>query len=159
MLLLSTDKIKEIAEMLDCGFNCYLNKKSKETIFLTEEQNYFDDFEEGEFDHEFEEPWDADRKAIYENFPDYLKVEKMESSESFAIMEGFAEEVDSVNLQKRLFYALGQQKPFSKFKYIIDDSGDYREQWFAFKSEKIQEWVKEQIDAYNLGVNSGNDEE
>ena len=142
MILLTTYQIKDIAGELDCGFNCFINKKTREVISLIGDADDFYDPEE--------DAWADDRKKVEENPDDYLAIEKMESRESFGIMAGFAEIVDSISLRNRLIYALNQKKPFSKFKYIIDNSGDYRQKWFDFKDEAMQEWVKEQIDSYNL---------
>jgi hypothetical protein len=146
MILLTTEQIREIAEQLDCGFRCFINKHNREQIFLYGNE---DDFFEPEDD-----AWADERKKIDKNPGDYLEIEKMESRDSFFVMEDFADTVDSVKLRKDLIYVLNQKKPFSKFKYVIDNSGEYRDKWFAFKAERMQEWVKEQVDMFNLGTNS-----
>lgn len=147
MILLTTDQIKEIAEQLDCGFSCFINKKTREMVFL-----YGD--EDDVFAME-EDAWADERKKIKKKPKDYLEIEKMDSHESFRVMEDFAETVDSVRLRQDLFQVLNQKKPFSKFKYVVDCSGGYREKWFAFKAERLQEWVKEQVDMYNRGLTDG----
>jgi hypothetical protein len=147
MILLTMDQIKEIAEQLDCGFSCFINKKTREMIFLYgDEDNFFTTEEDA---------WADERKKIRKKPGDYLEVEKMESRDSFRVMEGFAETVDSVKLRQDLMQVLNQKKPFSKFKYVIDCSGEYREKWFAFKAERMQEWVKEQVDMYNRRLVDG----
>jgi hypothetical protein len=144
MILLTVEQIKEIAEQLDCGFSCFINKKTREIISL-----YGD---EDDFFEEDDDSWADDRKKIEKKPGDYLEIEKMESWDSFKIMEGFADSVDSIKLRRELINVLNQRKPFSKFKWVIDNSGEYREKWFAFKAERIQEWVKEQVDMYNRSV-------
>jgi hypothetical protein len=37
------------------------------------------------------------------------------------------------------------RKPFANFKMCIDAS-DYREDWFSFKNNWMQKWVKDQLD-------------
>ncbi len=69
MILLTTDQIKEIAEQLDCGFTCYVNKKTREQLFLYGEE---DDFFEPDDD-----AWADDRSKVDENPDDYLEIEKM----------------------------------------------------------------------------------
>ena len=76
---------------------------------------------------------------------DYFEFEGFESHESFQIMVDFAESVDDQKLQNRLIYALNKSKPFSNFKWQVDNSGEYRQQWFDFKKMRYIEWVKEQI--------------
>lgn len=44
---------------------------------------------------------------------------------------------------------LNRSKPFSNFKWIIDNSGDYRQKWFDFKNQKYIEWVEEKISELN----------
>ena len=149
MILLTTDQINEIAQQLDCGFTCYINKKTREQLFLYGDEDSF-------FDPE-EDAWADDRSKVDENPADYLEIEKMESHDSFSVMEDFAESVDSPKLRGDLIYVLSQRKPFGKFKYAIDNSGEYREQWFAFKAERMWEWVKEQIDVHNRGTMDDNE--
>ena len=64
--------------------------------------------------------------------------------ESLRIMEGFIYSLpdQAHELKTRLTQALNNAKPFRNFKYIIDNSGQYREQWFAFKSQQLIELVK-----------------
>ena len=148
MLLVTADKLKQIAGELDCGFRVFIHKKTRDLILMMGDDDYFDGFDDDEENEDEEEreddPWAADRRKIREQPDAYFEIEKMESHDSFKIMEAFAETVDSVRLRNSLINALSQRKPFSKFKYLIDNSGDYREKWFAFKDERIQEWVMEE---------------
>lgn len=57
--------------------------------------------------------------------------------------------MDSASLQEKLINALNRSKPFSNFKWIIDNSGDYRQKWFDFKNQKYIEWVEEKISELN----------
>jgi hypothetical protein len=139
LILVSTEKIKEIADQLDTGGSCYINKRTKEFVFLYENEDDFSFLDD-------EDAWAEKRKKVKKNPEDYHEIEKMNSRESFSVMTDFVETVDSDSLRKRLTNALNDTKPFRKFKYIIDDSGDYRQKWFAFKDERMCEWVKEQID-------------
>jgi hypothetical protein len=144
MIMLTTEQIKEIAEQLDCGFSCFLNKNKNELLFPRGDDDDYLDFGD-------EDAWEDERKKIDKNPNDYLEIEKMDSRDSFRMMEAFAYAVDSKKLQNDLIDALNQKKPFGKFKYIIDCSGPYRQQWFDFKAERMQEWVKDQVDMFNAG--------
>ena len=92
------------------------------------------------------------RNGNLENdFSDYVEIEQMKSHESFEIMTDFVETLsDSNQLKYKLINALNKKKPFKEFKFIIDNSGDYRQKWFDFKNESIQKWV---IDRFNEIVN------
>ena len=61
-------------------------------------------------------------------------------------MAGFADSVDDTRLQDKLINALNKSKPFRNFKWQIDNSGDYRQQWFDFKKIRYIQLVKEQIE-------------
>ena len=94
-------------------------------------------------------PFEEDLDELEENMFDYFEIERMTSHDSFEVMEQFAEQVNDNRLQNQLFNALNQKKPFSKFKYLVDNSGSYRQEWFDFKSVKLQQWVKGKVDRYN----------
>ncbi|MFA5328762.1 MAG: hypothetical protein WC384_13300 [Prolixibacteraceae bacterium] len=130
--------VHDIAESIDCGMVCFVNPETFEMEdvpkTLLDEGFVFDEEED-----EVEEKEDT-------MFLEHLKwekcitVEQPESRESFRIMEGFVSEVDDKKLQKQLINALGNRHPFANFKNIIDGS-QYRKEWFAFKQQKLEEVV------------------
>lgn len=135
------DKIKEIAGELDCGFRCFIHIKTKEikTIPNFDQHLYM---EEG--------PWRKDIRELDKHSQDYIEIEGMDSSESFRLRADFAGTVDNDELRKRLIQALNQRKPFQNFKFVIDNSGEYRQKWFRYKDERLMEWVADQLEANNL---------
>ena len=84
-----------------------------------------------------------------------LRIEPMESWESFRIMEDFVETVTDGIVQNKLWSALSQRHPFSAFKRMLDYTGQ-RENWFAFKDERMQQmverWMKDEGVVYKDGV-------
>jgi len=141
MIALSNKQISEIAEDLDLGMNCYLNLKSGEIKSIIDHDSL------GEVD---EELWGDDIREIEENYEDYFAFERMNSNESFEVMADFAESIDDERIRRKLMNALNRSKPFRNFKWAIDNSGEYRDQWFEFKKNRYIEYVKEQIEGYNL---------
>ena len=140
-----TDKqIDEIADNLDSGMKCYYNIKTGEIKTIINFDNWIG---------ADEEPWEEDTKEIEENWDNYVEFEGLSTHESFRIMADFAENVDNNSLQKRLVNALNKSKPFGNFKWQIDNSGDYRQEWFNFKKARYINWVKEQINFNNLDKN------
>ncbi len=133
---LTEKQIEEIAENLDCGLRCFYNLKTGEIKTLLNFNSWIG---------ADEEPWEEESREIDENWDDYFEFEGFESHESFKIMVDFAESVDNQKLQNRLIYALNKSKPFSNFKWQVDNSGEYRQQWFDFKKMRYIEWVKDQI--------------
>ena len=125
--------IKEIAENNDCGLDAFVNRVTLEVFFIPNENNtgYYD----------AEEYYEEDLKKIEENFDQIFKVEPPCSNESFRIMEGFADVLENSYLKTSLSKALNRKKPFSNFKYVIDNS-EGREAWFAYKTKELIERVK-----------------
>ena len=130
---LSEEQIKEIAGELDIGMICYVHKKTGEVKSII-------DFDDVYADTEL---WEEEMKEIEKNRDQYIKIEKMSSSDSFRVMEAFTDEVADQRIKDRLVYALERNKPFRNFKYEVDYDEEVRQQWFAFKARKYQEWVKD----------------
>lgn len=141
MIKLTKDQIKEIAEQLDCGFTCYLNKVTGTIQYTRSSDNWFGDDKD---------PWDDVNKEVEENWDKYIEIENMESRDSFKVMADFAENVDSVELRKSLINALNRKHPFQNFKWVIDNSGPYRQKWFDFKNQRYIEWVEDHLKAFNF---------
>lgn len=130
------DDIKEIAEQLDCGFRAYMHKTTGHLLFIPDE----DSLPDIDLDS-----WEEELELLENNFDEYYEFDKWTSGESFEMMSEFADQLADHNLQSRLFDALGKNKPFREFKFVIDNSGIFRQQWFDFKSKWQQEFVAKQV--------------
>jgi len=140
MINLTKDQIKEIADQLDCGMRCYVNKETGNIKSIPDFDNWFSDDLE---------PWSDLINELEENRDKYIEIEKMESHESFEIMADFAENVDSKELKNSLINALNKKHPFRNFKWVVDNSGLYRQKWFDFKNQRNIEWVENKLDEIN----------
>lgn len=140
MITVTKEKIKGIAEDLDCGMKCYYNKKTKEITTILD----FDSHPGAD-----EEPWEDVIDEVEENWDDLVEFERMDSRESFRVMADYTDLVDDSALREKLIDALNRPKPFGTFKWIIDNSGEYRQKWFEFKNQKYIEWVKKRISDLN----------
>jgi len=134
---LTEKQIEEIADNLNCGMRCFYNLKTGEIETLLN----FDSWIGAD-----EEPWEEKSKEIDENWDEYFEFTGFEAHESFRIMADFAERIDDPKLQDQLINALNRPKPFRNFKWQIDNSEEYRQQWFDYKKMRYVQWVKEQID-------------
>ncbi len=132
------EHIKEIAEQIDCGFRAFYHRQTGDLLFIPDSLKH----------PGIEiEAWEEDIEKLDNNFSDYAEIEAMDSSDSFELMRDFTELLDNSNLlKKQLTIALTKKKPFREFKFLIDNSGDYRQQWFDFKNLKLRQWVENQID-------------
>ena len=137
---LTSSQIKEVAEYMDCGLSCFYHYKTKKLVNLVDRDGtYYDPIEE------IEDEWEK----IDNNWIEYFEFEKMESRDSFKIMESFIDEVDDNVLQENLAKALNRPKPFWNFKYKLEYNNDYKKQWFQFKEKRMIEWIEDQIQNQN----------
>ncbi|SDH10681.1 MULTISPECIES: UPF0158 family protein [Winogradskyella] len=137
--------IKEIAQELDCGNNCYYNSKTDEIIAIPNFSNFPDE-------DEFRECFKADLKAVQKNKTHLIKIEVLESFESFKIMEQFIEQIDDVVFKTKLKTILENKNPFKNFKNSIDNSG-FRQDWFDFKKLELEKIVETQLNRKNPAHN------
>ncbi len=140
MINLSIDQIKEIADQLDCGNRCYVNKETGAIVNTP-------DFDSGYSD---EELWADVLNELDENWDKYVEIDRLESHDSFNIMADFAENTDSSELRNSLINALNKKHPFRNFKWVIDNSGPYRQKWFEFKNLRLIEWVKDRLEVIDF---------
>lgn len=129
------ENIREIAELILCGHLCFLNIITGDFEYHPEEMDFFIDEEN---------PWQEVIDKIENNWDDYIRIEPMNSTQSYAVMESFAEELELNGFGKKLLNALNRPKPFRNFNYLIHES-DFRQEWFDFRQERNIDWVREQI--------------
>ena len=129
---LPTEKIREIADALDCGMICFVNKNTLEIKSISDPNGLF-------YENTL---WEEELEEIEHQWGDYIKLEKMSSREAFQIMEDFLDEISNKGIRERLVYALNSNRPFKNFKYEVDYDEEVRQQWFQFKAHRYQEWVK-----------------
>lgn len=138
MAKINSKIIKEIAGSLDCGEDCYLNRKTGELICIPN----FSDFG---YDEDFEAVFEEDIKKVNQHPKDFIKFEVLESFESFKIMESFAESITENQFRLDLERILQRKKPFSNFKYVVESS-KYRQVWFDFKRKELEKIVEDQFE-------------
>ena len=141
------EQIKEISEQLDCGFRAFYHKQTGDLIFVPNTDEYFDTDTNA---------WQDDLDKLDKNFFEYQEIEAMESSDSFRVMADFAEQLTDTNLKDKLITALSRKKPFSNFKFLIDNAGEQRQSWFDLKNKRYMDWVEEQIEIQNDIDQQGN---
>ncbi len=139
------EQLNDIIQEIEMGFRVFYHKESGELLQIPGEGL------------EGMEGFEEEEEKLEENFTDYKELRKMDSRESFQIMESFAEQLSDRNpLKHRLFSALSQNRPFARFKQEIDHAGIFRDQWFDFKMEYQLEWYSKLIERNNW---FGTDEE
>ena len=131
------EQIEEIAGRLDSGMRCFFNLKTGEIKNLINLDTCYD---------VEEELWAEDYKKINENPDNYFEVEVVPSYEAFQVMADFSDRIDDLRLKEKLIHALNNRKPFQNFKWQVDNSGPYRQEWYDIKNNRDIQWVKEQVE-------------
>ena len=135
--------IKEIAQELDCGNDCYYNSKTNEIVAIP-------NFSQISDEEEFKEIFRADLEKVNNRKTDFIEFEVLKNLESFKIMERFVEQMTDQQFKLELENILQNKKPYQNFKQIIDNS-DYRQKWFDFKQTELETIVENQL---NSGIAS-----
>lgn len=132
--------ISEIAQLLEAGMKVYLNKDTHEikSIFDWDEIT----------DYELVE---KEENEILQEWSNYVVFTKMESHEAFDLMDGFAVEIEDINLREAVIKALGRKRPFANFKAIVETS-DYRDKWFEFRRKKYIEYIENYLEAEEFDI-------
>ena len=160
----SKEQIREIASMIDdMSHTCHINGETGEVIFLMGDElmehcgGRLGDDDEVSSGSELLD-WQEDALAEYK--ADRAKIDswgeehtiligKPTSHEAFEVMRVFVEKcVPEGRVRDDLEEALSRKHPFRNFSAIIDNSR-FREAWFDFKQEAIEEYVREKISEYD----------
>ncbi|WP_298551963.1 UPF0158 family protein [uncultured Parabacteroides sp.] len=128
--------ITEIAQEIDMGMVCFINPETLELESILGNSYIYGDTEE--FNQEI--------FAKVNKWKKYIHIEPLESRESFLIMEKFIQCCipDKDRFKEELWNAISRPKSFQHFKIRIDNSR-YRQNWFDFKQEELEKYVREQL--------------
>ncbi|NRR92404.1 hypothetical protein HSX10_12575 [Winogradskyella undariae] len=137
--MIKSNIIKEIAQELDCGFDCYYNIKTDEIVAIPSFAQFSDE-------EDFKEAFSDSLENVEKHKTDFIKFESLESFESFKIMELFVEQLSDQNIKSELENILANKKPFQNFKHKIDHS-EFRQSWFEFKKSELEKIVENQLDS------------
>ncbi len=133
---LPPEKVNEIAQELQCGLRCFVHLQTGELVSIPTEEG---------LDNTDSELWQDTITKLDQDFSDFVEIEPMSSREAFQVMEDFTETTPR-SLKARLLDALDRKKPFQHFKTIVDNAGVFRQQWFAFRDNRWEEWVRQQLE-------------
>ncbi|KXX70986.1 UPF0158 family protein [Flammeovirga sp. SJP92] len=61
-------------------------------------------------------------------------------------MEAFVDTVDDAKLQDKLIKALNKKGPFRNFRWVLDESEEYRAKWYKFQEQQRIEYVREEVE-------------
>ena len=82
----------------------------------------------------------------------FIRVPAQESRDGYRDMADFAEAIGDKHLQDLFFVALNEKGAFRRFKDVLGDYPDEREQWFKFSEEKAKQRVLDWLEAEEIEV-------
>ena len=95
--------------------------------------------------------YEEELKELENNWGDYAEIERPCSSESFRFMVDDTERLKDINrLNVCLLYALNKNGPFRLFKFAIDNSGEFKPNWFNFKQAKPKNRVNRNLRKFKM---------
>lgn len=134
-ITLTHDQMVGIVGDLQVGYRVFYHVKTHETKSLVDLDSY------GYIADEMVDEWNE----LEANRSDYLEIENMDSGKAFEMMESFLEQVGDIKFRGRLAEALNKRKPFANFKSEIENNGEYRENWFKHRDQKMMEFILDQL--------------
>jgi len=136
---LSENTVREIADWLQCGLECWIHKLRGTMYFLPSvEDPYFDPSQ-----------WQDVLTDVQGHEDEYVIFQTMDSSHSFRIMKNFTHSLDENEIRCELENALSRSKPFHHFNSRVEAS-TLREEWADYRFKAHMEWVKSQVQCYEL---------
>lgn len=118
-----------------------------------EEISHFLDTETGEIHMPFpdsEEDEELSERIDADSGKRYLRIERLDSHESFRTMENFSISLPESSLKSRLLDALSRNKPFRRFKDIVDSDLALRKQWFAFRDLAQERYARDWLEVNGI---------
>jgi ribosomal protein L11 methylase PrmA len=147
MIRKQSELIKEIAQELDSGFDCYYNSKTDEIVAIPSFSQFLDE-------EDFKEAFNESLEEVEKHKADFIKFEALENFESFKIMELFVDQLSDQNLKSELENVLANKKPFQNFKNKVDHS-DFRQNWFEFKQKELEKRIENELERGKPAHNNG----
>lgn len=136
---LSENTVREIADWLQCGLECWIHKHSGTMYFLPNvEDPYFDPSQ-----------WEDVLADLQGHEDEFLVFQTMETPHSFRIMQNFAFSMIDCAMRNELECALSGPRPFHRFNARVENS-PMSEKWADFKFKAHMEWVKSQVNCYEV---------
>ena len=137
----------------------YLDKETGEVIII--DVNILRGLEDGETMEDLPD-WQREQVKIAEeilsNSDNYIRIPEKPSYEGYDLMVEFAEGVKDESLREKLAIALDGKGAFRRFKNVLLSYPKYRERWFEFKQQRMNEEVTEWLNSIGIEPEISNDD-
>lgn len=119
----------------------FLNRETGKVGMLTDDfgRGLMDEDEADYPENDANKELRADARALCRDLEEkpglWVEIRPLHSSRVFEFMEDFVAERPEGEAKRTLERALAGKKPFSHFKWALDEMPEVRKQWFAFQEE------------------------
>lgn len=109
-----------------------------------------------EFAEEFGLEVDADGDVDYDAADElldsgrFIRIDPIESHESFRWMERFARSQPEERVRERLLGVLNRDRPFRRFKDALHAFPEVRDAWYLHEDEKLKEAAREWLEYHEI---------
>jgi hypothetical protein len=138
----SRDILNYIADSIEANEKCFLHKKTLEVVTVPEDFLFYEGLNR--------KIWKEEFNKIKSDKKNYIRIEKMNSTQYFSIIEEFINSLENRQVKIRLLRTIDGRKPIANFKHQIENAGFERELWFAFRREKNIHWVQDQLNSVSV---------
>jgi catechol 2,3-dioxygenase-like lactoylglutathione lyase family enzyme len=90
------------------------------------------------------------RKIVANDGDRFVPVPQNDSGESFRVMEDFIPTVRDRRLREKLSIAIGGKGAFRRFKDVLLDHPDARNEWFAYEAGVKEQWAREWLESIGI---------
>lgn len=110
-------------------------------IFIPDEERF-----DYDLDPENPLPGQEELELIDDNPENYVIINKWTSTDAYKFMEDFAkQEVNDLSLKNALLDVLSRNRPFARFKDLIDRS-PLREKWFEYEEKRMEDFIQKEFE-------------
>jgi hypothetical protein len=81
------------------------------------------------------------KKVLESEFDRFVAIPRLESHESFQLMEDFIDQLKDARVAELLAHAVHKSRPFRRFKDTLIEFPEVEQQWYCFKNEKMRERI------------------
>lgn len=133
------EKIQDMAEAVGAGEKVWFHRTTHS--FLSHPDPAHHSFS-SELDYLVEETLDE----VMLDFDNYIEIPAPNPTESYRIMEGFADMQVDERIRHRLFDALGGKKPFKFFRSSVEEA-ELLDDWYDYYDARMEDYVMGKIEA------------
>jgi len=150
-----TVEISEIVEAMEIDRvtnECYFDRDTGEVVIIPEDISF--EIATDTFDPEEMMDWDRDMvalaRAMEKDIDRFLWIPPIEASEIYRLMLDFTFSREDKELQRLLEVALDGKGAFGRFRHVLAEYPEERDEWFRIKDEAIETMARDWLSSLDI---------